>query len=240
MDRMSLSSNTKPYHHRQSERGNVLIFILLAIALLAAITMVLSRSNSASDETGNVERGRVLASQMMRFARAVEAGVQQLKFSDISENDISFENTVTATDYSNANCTNNRCRVFHINGAGLTLSAAPPSAISGTGKEWGFTGANAAGSAADPVGSTANDLVMFLPGVRNFVCREINKLLGVNNGDIPTDTDGIVTTAYTGAFSGSNLLDGDPTPFDLGGEASGCFYDDNASENIFYHTLIKR
>ncbi|HOO82886.1 MAG TPA: hypothetical protein PK513_10340, partial [Alphaproteobacteria bacterium] len=95
-----------------TERGNVLWFILIAVALLAALTMVLSRSGSTVDQSGDIEQQRVKASQILRTAKSIEAGIQQMRLRGVSENDMSFwhdsngDNTEDGSDtYYNANCT---------------------------------------------------------------------------------------------------------------------------------------
>ena len=55
--------------HRHNERGNVLWFILLAVALLASITIVLSRSGSTVDQSGDIEQVRIKSGQIMRYAK---------------------------------------------------------------------------------------------------------------------------------------------------------------------------
>lgn len=236
---MKRSQNKCKSETCKSERGNVLFFLLLAIMLLGAITLVLSRGGSSTEETGSVERGRILASELLRFARSVDSGVQQLKFS-VSENDLSFENSLNSASHPNDNCTTNNCKIFHVDGAGLQMLSPPPKAVSDPNAEWSFTGANAVGTSADPIGSTANDLIIYLTDIRQYVCTEINKLMSVNGGDIPTDTTGMATTAFAGSFTGSSIIDGDATPFELDGEQTACFYDDGLDKYVFYHVLVKR
>lgn len=223
-----------------NQRGNVLWFILLAIVLLGAITMVISRSGSSVNQSGERESASILASQIMRYAKSIEAATTQLKMSGYSENDISFENSFNTASYLNTNCSGNYCKVFHVNGTGLSMSAPPSKAMSNTSSEWIITGANAVGSTNDPVGTDNNDLIILLSGIKQPVCAEINRMMKVNNGAIPTETTGITTTSYQGSFSGSTVIDGDPSPYELDGHPTGCFYDADASNYSFYHTLIAR
>jgi type II secretory pathway pseudopilin PulG len=232
-------------HNRQSESGNILWFIMLAIALLALLTIVLSRGGSSVDQSGNLEQQRVKASQVLRYAKSIETAVQQMKLRGISENDISFENTTTSVDYTNANCTSDDCLVFHVNGGGLVYQAPPSGANNGA--EWIFSGANNVGTTANPVGTTSavygNDLLMLLPNANTSLCQEINRDLGVGTaGTLPVDTGGIDDTEFTGTFiaGGPTILDGDPTPFELDGVSAGCFVDDNASITYFYYVILAR
>lgn len=232
--------------HKHQESGNVLWFILLAVALLGLLTMVLSRSGSKVDQSGDVEHARVKAGEMMRYGKSLEAAIQNMRLQGVSENEISFENTTTTVDYTNSNCTVTECRLFAGGGAGLNYTA-PPSGANG-GEEWIFTGANNVGTTAGPVGTTAarsgNDLIMLLPGVKTALCTQINRDLGVGTaGTIPEDTTGVATTAFTGSYVNSlTIIDGDTTPFELDNQAAGCFTDTNADPDVtyFYYVLLPR
>lgn len=228
------------------DSGNVLWFILIAVALLGAITMVLSRGGSSVNQAGDIEQRRVQGTQILRYAKSVEAAIQQMKFRGISENDISFENPDTAVDYTNANCTVTDCRLFDVGGAGLNYRDFPSA---NDGSEWIFTGANNVGTTAGPVGTTAassgNDLVMLLPNMRSSLCVQINRDLRVGTaGTLPVETTGIATTAFTGAYPGGGptVLDGDPTPFELNEQRTGCFVDEAATPDVtyFYYVVLAR
>ncbi len=236
---------SKTQNSKDSQRGNVLWFIMIAIIFMGLITMALTRSSSSVDQSGDREQMRIKTGQILRHAKGLEAAIETMKLRGVSENDISFENTITATDYTNANCTTMDCRLFEVDGGGmsyLTFSGA------NDGSEWIFTGANNVGTTADPVGTTAarsgNDLIMLLPNATNAFCIELNRQLSVGTpGDIPTDTGGIATTEFTGAYANAlTLIDADPSPFELDGQYVGCFTDAAASPDVtyFYYVLLAR
>lgn len=232
--------------HRAQETGNALWFILIGVVLLGVLTMVLSRSGSSVDQTADIEQLRVASGQLLRYAQSVESTIHEMKLRGVSENDISFANAITATDYTNANCTTTDCLIFDVGGGGLTYRNFDT--LNG-GDDWIFTGANNVGTTAGPIGTTAdgtgNDLVMFLPNVSESLCIQINRDLGVGTaGTLPTETTGIDTTAFTGAYptGGPNILDGDPTPFELDNEKAGCFIDAPPNPDViyFYYTVLER
>ena len=224
------------------ERGNVLWFILIGVALIAMLTMVLSRTGSNVDQSADVEQLRITSGQILRYAKSIEAGIQQLKLRGISENDISFQNSTTATDYTNANCAGTDCRLFDSGGAGLSYREFTSA---NGGVDWIFTGANNVGTTAGPVGSTAarsgNDLIMLLPDTSTELCIQINRQLGVGTpGTLPTETTGIDTTEFTGTFAtgGPSILDGDPSPFELDRETAGCFIDASDSNRVYFYQVV--
>ena len=238
---MGNSANYISSHNKAGQSGNVLIFILIAVALLAALTMVLSRSGSSVDQSGNVEQNRISGSDLMRYGKSIETAIQQMKLSGISENELSFAH---GSEYPNSNCTRSDCLLFDVGGAGLNYRTFPGA---NDGSDWIFTSDNNVGTTADPVGTTAarsgNDLIMLLPNVNSSLCNQINKDLSVGTtGTIPVDTTGIDTDEFDGSFAsgGPVLLDGDPTPFELDGEPAGCFTDNDSGTTYFYYVVLTR
>ncbi|MCF8495753.1 MAG: hypothetical protein K9G62_03700 [Alphaproteobacteria bacterium] len=231
---------------RPSEHGNVLWFILAAVALLAALTMVISRSGTTVDQAGDVEQARIRAGQIMRYAEGLKSAVQEMNLRGVSENDISFESTATGSDYQNPNCTVDSCKVFAVGGGGQTYKTPPAGANDGS--AWIFTGANNVGTAAGPLGTTAartgNDLLMLMPNVKSALCIQINRDLSVGTpGTLPSDATGISTDEFTGTYAASlTLIDGDPTPFELDRKPAGCFTDTAANPAVtyFYYVLLPR
>lgn len=210
-----------------SQRGNALWFILIGVALLGALTMVLSRGGSSTDQSGDFEQRQVKVSQMLRYAKSIEAGIQQMRLRGVSENDISFDNSETATSYANGNCTTTDCLIFDVGGAGLTYTA-PPSGVS-TATEWIFSGTNDVST----VGTTAPDLVMFLPDVRSSVCNHINRVLETSYSGTETDLD---FNAFDGAYTATEAID------IAAGQQAGCvqYNDGGGADPLFYYVLHKR
>lgn len=230
---------------KPSENGNALWFILIAIVLLGALTILLTRSGSNVSQSGDVEQQRIKASELLRYAKGIETAIDQMKMRGVSENSISFENGTTATDYTNAGCSTTDCKVFDSGGGGQSYKL--PSGVN-DGSEWIFTAANNVGTTAGPVGTTAartgNDLIMLLPNVDSALCIQINRDLGVGTaGTIPDDVGGTAVTAFTGTYPGSlNILDGDPAAFELNGKSAGCYTDTAPNPDViyFYYVLIAR
>ncbi|MGQ0527899.1 MAG: hypothetical protein ACT4OY_07745 [Alphaproteobacteria bacterium] len=226
----------------KSERGNALWFILIVIVLLGGLTMLLTRSGSDVDQSGDVERLRIVSSQILRYGKSLQSAIEEMKNRGVSENDISFSNTVTVADYTNTNCTVTDCRVFHIGGGGQTYIAPPANANDGS--EWIFNGQNNIGTAAGPVGTTVarsgNDLVLLLANVNEALCKHINKELGVGTtGALPTESGTTETDPFTGAYDNVlNIIAGNPTPFELNRREAGCY--DESGTLYFYYVLLAR
>ena len=224
----------------KNESGNALWFILIAIALLAALTVVVTRSSDTVEQSGDVERQRIAGSDIMRYAATIEQAVEQMRLRGLSENEISFENSFVS-GYANARCPDNGCKVFNVEGGGINFTSASSNVSASS---WLFTGADSVtGVGEDGTGETSsadNELLIMLPGISQALCGRINTELGISG--IPQDTGNAdVATKYVGTFPNGRVIE------NMGGKKTGCFegdVDDNGA-NIggiyyFYHTLIQR
>jgi len=205
---------------RQSERGNALWFILIAIVLIGLLTAVLSRSGSNVDQTGNVEQQRIKISQMMRYVKGVETAIQTMKMNGISESDLSF--TEDGTD--NTNCTTNACIVFHVEGGGISPQA-PPSGISTSGAGWRYVATND----VQNIGTSASDLILVLEDVNDSYCTQINRVLDVTQG---ADDATVDFTDFAGTYANTQVIE------NSGGQSAGCQI--SGGENFFYQVLVVR
>lgn len=222
------------------ESGNALWFILLAVALLAALTVTITRSSDTTEQSGDIERQRIEGSDIMRYAASIQQAVERMRLNGMSENEISFQNSFLP-GYVNARCGSNACRIFDARGGGITFSSASSNVSA---QSWLFTGADSiAGAGEDGTGetsSTDNELLIILPGISQGLCNRINTELGI--AGIPQDAaNADVSTKYTGTFPDGRVIE------NMGGKKTGCFegnLDDSNSDisgtYYFYHTLIQR
>lgn len=225
----------------KNESGNALWFILLAVALLAALAVTITRTSSSTEQEGDIERQRVMASDIMRYAASISAAVDRLRLNGTSENEMSFEHT-SLPGYANARCGGDECRIFAAAGGGITPKTPPEFANDGS--AWLFTGADSVeGLVNDGTGATSsddNELLMILPGVTEGVCERVNAELGITG--IPQDTGKTdIATKYDGSFPDGQVIE------NMGGKKTGCFQGDQddggadiSTKYYFYHTLIAR
>lgn len=220
---------------RRNESGNALWFILLAIVLLAGLTVLMSRSSSTTDEAGDFERGQIQASEVLRVAKDMELAVQRLKSQGCSENEMNFDYAPGITGYENAARADGSCDIFGGKGAGLVWRE-PPGEISGG--TWLISGDNRVQEVGcDSAASRCVELLAILPDISLGGCLRINTLLGVDNpaGAPPADGDAELTTKFQGSFTDSEQI----AAAELAGKVSGCF-DAGGGNYVFYNTLIRR
>ena len=246
-------------HHRQHESGNALWFILLAIALLVALTVTITRTSETTEETGSRDRNSILASDILRQARSMEQAVEKLRLTGSGENNLSFQ-TSFVSDYTNPRCTTDSCRLFETaSGAGMTykppLSAwLDPDFASETEPpygEWYFYGrACIPGVGEGDSGCNSDDenaeLIMALPWIRQDLCMEINRMVGVTNPGTPPGPPPLSAAAYPSTldqFRGVFEASAEITHANLDGHKTGCFAGGGSDPDggfHFYHVLLAR
>ncbi|MFN3700931.1 MAG: hypothetical protein ACK4VI_05325 [Alphaproteobacteria bacterium] len=208
-------------NHRNSERGNVIFIILIAVVLFAALGFVVSNMlREGTPNAINEDRARLLASEIMDYGRTLRQGVQNMRISNgCTDTQISFEVTALA---GYANGTNTACQLFHR--AGGDVNYIPPTADVTT-ANWIFTGANDALN----VGTTAPDLIAILPNIPLAVCNAINTASGITNlGD---DSD-ISFAQFTGTYAATQTIDF------ADGKTTGCLNHHDSGDNYFFYQVL--
>ncbi|MBI1301636.1 MAG: hypothetical protein GC137_08270 [Alphaproteobacteria bacterium] len=214
----------------KTESGTVLLYILLAVALLAALSYAVANTTRGSVQDLTDDRANILAVEIIEYANILTQAVTQVKLRGYSDREISFENT-NAAGYINANCTEDECKIFHVDGGGLTLLEPPPNANDGT--DWLF----AADQVLD-IGTTDSDLVAILRNLDQTVCEQINRRLHGTTTIQPEDGTAN-NTQFTGTYGSGTELSISGLP----GLSAYCFEGDGTFASgtyNYYHVLIPR
>lgn len=252
---------------KRAQRGNALWFILIGVALLGALTIVLSRGGSTVDQSGDFERRSIEASRIMRTVKSFEVAVQQLLQLGCSENAISFwhdSNGDGVEDnndaYFNANSPTNRsCHIFDVNGGGLTYTdpqeswiddISPTPQYSG---EWFFNGTTCVEGIGN--GTSVNcgtnvrfpELLVFLPYIDRDLCVQLNRMNEVPTvGNTPPQDHNSAWAAAWARFIGNYNTNTRSLSSANGidNQHSACFEGGGtgpaADTFHFYHVLIQR
>jgi hypothetical protein len=243
---------------RQSQSGNVLIFILISIFLLGGLTVLLSRTGSQSEDTGNTEQAMIAATEILRQTSNFKNTVQMMMGRGCSESTFSFE-TPDLPRYANTDAPADKsCHLFEPQGGGLNYKFVPNSYINSDYSSapyygyWVFLGR----ICIDNIGPTGgnncktsvqnpNELFVVLGFVREDICLALNRLLGHPWSTIPAEpntpwppayADGLYSTAYKYQ----------PTPYTgmtalLSGKEAACFETTTVPGTYhFYQVLIPR
>lgn len=244
-----LTNQTK----RRSERGNVLFLILIAVALFAALSYVVTQSTRSGGGSTEREKNILSSAQMTQYPTALRTAIIRMVLGGVGVESIYFNPPSNFTAVSTT-----RWLVFHPQGGGATYQEAPSdlSVLGNTALNWTFNAqVFVPGIGIDDAGS-GNDLIAFLPGVSDGVCRQVNEELGIDvtaSKPLPCGvTIPVVSTA--GITAAVDTYRGDPNvafPTALGArleagtcteifdrQASGCFRE--GTRNVFYSVLLER
>lgn len=219
-------------------------YILAGIVLFSALTFSFMRSASNSGSASTKGQVRVMANDILRYAKSVEQGVQQLRMvHGCGENDISFYSDYWSTpgDYDNTRTpvseNNFNCHVFNPEGAGINFEAPPRGANEGS--EYVITG----DLAVQDVGGANSELLLILPNVKETICLEINKQVGIPpvSEDPPADAGDATYSGFyfTGGFTNNEAVNASA----FSRERTGCFEGSGnpaSGTYHFYHTLFAR
>lgn len=232
--------------NRQSERGNIFVFILLGVVLFAALSFTVARGfRSDTTSTMSARKAELVAADILDYAQQMSRSVDRLRRKGCSENEISFEHDATAIFTFS---TREECKVFSSEGGNM--------------KPWPLTeslNANQVFNTYRPfrvtsdyyvadAGSANSELMLMIGMVNETVCQKINDKINVTNtgGGLVYRPGSATQTAFTGTYNNS------PGAFqrwahaesDLEGIKTACvdYRDRNPTTGlqVFYHTLIER
>lgn len=238
-----------------SEHGNALIFVLITVVLFIALSYAVTSSSRIGSDSLSREKLELYATEILSYSTTVEKAIGRMRMrQSILEGQLSFDAPET-TGYTNAACTDNTCRVLHTDGGGIQYQDpsidwldSSKSAEANYG-EWVFTSANnvqGIGSDGAATLTTAKDLIIILPWIRQELCIELNERIGMNNpsGVPPVDDGNLLMTKFTGAYAAGQILN--DTGTDIDGQNSGCFETTQISAVAkadsfhFYRVLLAR
>lgn len=234
----------------RNQNGNALWFILLAVALLAFLTGIISRNSASVNQAGSVERARIKASSLLNYAKSVETTIQQMLLNGISENDLNFIEISAAHD--NTNCTSTNCEVFHVSGGGIAYQTPTELLNDSTHTDiWHVSTENRVYQfGCDDANNRCTELLLIAKNIPQSICLQINKIQGITNtdGNAPQTQDILEGTAFTGTYSatintvsigGTNATNEAP---EVQGKSAGCVYEFGSGQDIytFYQVLIPR
>ncbi len=249
-----------------SQSGNVLFYILIAVAMLAALSFAVSQGNRGGTQGLNEDRAKLYAGEIIEYANTVANAVAQIKLRGYSDTEISFENSIVS-GYGNPNCTDDVCKIFHPSGGGLSYLKPAPEwldnsfsannyynqwLISGTNWVTGI-GISALGGASNCIDGSGNcrELLIVLPYIKEQLCKEINKMTHHGKADGTAFVDAgnsagrTIDVKFIGTYatSGANMGEASPASDNYTNLNSGCIEGDASPPSgafTFYKVLIVR
>ena len=234
----------------RSESGNVLIYILIAVALFAALGFAVSNMMRTSGSTVSGEKDVIFASEALNHAKSMRDMVQYLRISkNCSENQISFERSPfdgTDTDYVNPNAPSDfSCHLFHPKGGAMGYQAGSKDINDSV--NWIFTGTNDGENIGNQCSmDSCVDLIAILPNISKALCRKMNETLGIaaDNNFMTQEDNSFEIDPFQGNYTYEARLSDKDTSDALEGRSQGCVRGNalpqDANKYYFYQVLLAR
>lgn len=171
---------------KRHQNGNVLFLILIAVALFAALSYAVTQSSRSGGDGISKDKARLAAGQIVQYGGAVEQAISRMRLINrCGETDISFHIAGNAdfTNYEHTPASETRCKVFHPDGGAmqpLIPDAEWLDPAHGSDAYYGhvyYASTKLGASGGGQAGTTALDLVMLLPYIREEICTAINAKL---------------------------------------------------------------
>ncbi len=230
---------------KSSQEGNALWFILIVVALFGALTAALSRNTGTVNQAGNIEQSRVVASSILRYTTSIETAIQRMMMEGLSESDLDF--SAIDSDYENANCTDDHCKVFKTRGGGIPYRSLPSVISENTEQDWVVSAQNRVYLAGcDDAHNGCTELLLIAPDVPQTLCLQINAMQGITNpnGAPPQMGSFLINEKYNGTYTSainSYTLGGDNSSTkatEVQGRNAACI--ESSGKYYFYQLLLSR
>ena len=234
---MLLNPPLSKRHKSNDERGNVLIIVLLAIALIGALTVALQ---GTTGQGGHIDNETLLLriSETQRYTSELERGITYLMQNSLSESDIRFAHPNASSDYGDLGADTDKSDQMFAREGGAAQYKPPPKSMN-DGSEWEFYGQ----TALPEVGSSAADLVAVLPNVTQAFCERVNEIIGYTAQ--PEDSGTCINGGASARFDDGTQFASSPNTateatFSVKPSMQGCIECTSDGSYHFYSVLMAR
>ena len=242
------------------ESGNVLFLILIAVALFAALSYAVTQSSRSGGGDANAEKSIVSGAEITQYPAGVRTSVVRMMIStNKTADELYFDPpaafsgnspVIVAADYPDT--------VFYPTGGGATYQSAPSdvmnTAAGATNKDgtWYFNALfqipNIGTTSASD--NSGNDLIAFLPDVKQSVCQKIDDSLGLPSIPVlsaaatsaslyKSQVKDTADATHDTTFPANNSA-GESFANEISGQPFGCFENASGGIYVYYHTLLER
>ena len=170
-----------------AQRGSVIIWILVLVALFGMLSFVVSQGSRTGAGQITQEKANLLATEIITSANTINQAVKTLLINGCTDSNISFQNSVITSGYTNASSPANKsCHVFEPAGGGVSYPTINLDAVAKIHPETSFYGkamftgrAQVVGMGTDCAANSCNELIMSFGDLTLEVCNAINKKLDI-------------------------------------------------------------
>ena len=199
-----------PSFKDSKELGNATIYVLLVVALFAALSFILARQNDSSERSGlDEDKAAIIANQVLAYPLQVRQSLDMMVMTGESVSDLEFM-LPGETGYDDPS-DSPAPQVFHPLGGGLILPAIPADALdqSVSDPDAGWYLSRFSNVAWTP--SAMTDVLLVAWGITEPLCQAINETL-TGSTAIPALGNTIPNVFIDDTrHTGTNLLEFDET-----------------------------
>lgn len=187
----------------KNQKGNVFVYILIAVGLFAALMFVISKSSTQTDAAGELSDGesKIVAGEIIAYAASTTNALSQMQQTGATVNMIDFM-LPSDIDFNNAPTI---YKLFHPDGGGLNYKPLPQkaSADDKVGLAAGYYVGRFNNIEWTP--TTAHDVVFTAYEIKEKVCKELNQKVATTT-NIPIVTGDSLENlfVYDDLHSGTN------------------------------------
>lgn len=245
------------YKNHNNQEGSIFFYILIAVALFAALSYAVSRNNDGSTNVFTEEQAKIAAQEIIEYGNTVATAVQKLRLRGCSDTEISFENDIVS-GYTNASSPSDKsCHVFDVNGGNINWQAIPEERLESDHSAYNAYGQIYFGDKVqiESIGDTCStsdctDLIFQGPHLKKEICEMINFTLGY--GSLASINEAVHNYLYRDSAKFTGVYDfesaGDTSTigddFFPSGKINGCIYRSGGglvgNPYTFYQVLIAR
>lgn len=235
-----------------SENGNVLFLILIAVALFAALSYAVTQSTRSTAGNTNRETAILNSASLTQYPAVLRTSVARMGLNGVGVESLEFNPPADFLEL-----TSNNVGVFHPDGGGGVFQVAPGEVMAnGELGTWYFNADWAIPQIGVDLPGVGNDVIAFLPGVSRTICRNINKKVNINLDscnaavegipDLAVVTDnGLITSEMVNGYifpTTAESLQGDGSSCEaFSGQPMGCFTDtEDDDKHVFFSVLLER
>ena len=190
---------------RKNERGNVLIYVLIAIALFAALSFTLGRQTDTG-EAGTISDDKLTlyATQMIDYAAQVKSVIDQMEFQGIRYDDMDFTLSTDA-DFENQTTTRNIYKVYHPAGGGLIDKPIPEDVLQAvsSGAKWHLGRFNN----VEWTPTTDQEIILTAHQISEPLCKKLNTI--ITGSDAIPQLSGNIGTFFVDTSTNEDLENSD-------------------------------
>ncbi|MDH5723459.1 MAG: hypothetical protein OEY94_09085, partial [Alphaproteobacteria bacterium] len=186
------------------------------------------------------QQADLMASEIIEYAHILSNAASQIRLRDYQDTQISLENN-NESGYTNAACTESECKIFDIDGGGVSWQTISEQSAASASSKWQITGE----MAVQDIGTTCatdscTELLALALDIDSGVCEKINENLGIVTPTVIPDNPDAAYAKFTGTYAYADTIGDVAGSSKLAAHNAGCFYSTADSIYIFYRVLIVR